>query len=89
MASEVICIETQGERNDCTCITHIVIKNQQRYSVDGILYWLKKGYEFYVINPDNQSKVFVQAAEKNGKKYIRTKDKDSSDDLLLILPQCE
>lgn len=89
MASEVICIEAEGERNDCTCITHIVIKNQQRYSVDGILYWLKKGYEFYVLNPKEQSKVFVRAAEKDGKKYIRTIDKDSSEDLLLKLPQCQ
>ena len=89
MASEIICVETEGERKDCTCITHVVIKNNQRYSVDGILYWLKKGYEFYVLDPRNQSKIFVKEKEKNGKKYIRTLDKDSSDDLILKLPECQ
>lgn len=86
MEYQITQIKRDGPKTDCTCITHVKTTSYVIFSVPEVLARLSND-RFYVIDPKDGSKVYVVSAERNGRRYIRTKPNDTPDDNLLKLPE--
>lgn len=91
MAFEVICVTTDSgsPSDDCRRIETIGYKtllDRYRKSPEAIHDEIKNGRDFYI--EQNGSKTYLEAAERNDIKYVRTESSDTRHDDLLRQPSC-
>lgn len=88
MNIEIVCITTNGPRNDCQCITSVKTSANVRYSVPDVITKIRTDDTFFVRDPKDNSTVTVRPVPENNPRYIRTRANDTPDDNLLKLPEC-
>ena len=90
MDRQVTCITTSGDKNDCTCITHIGRWSDiGRITKEEGVRQIENGIDtFWVRDPADGSRANVRVAERGGRKYLRTEPNDMPRDNLLKLPAC-
>ncbi|WP_169924438.1 DUF3892 domain-containing protein [Natrinema ejinorense] len=92
MAREVVCVTTDDAsiHNDCRCIEtigyQIIEDNTWTKTPAEVHESIEDGKEYYVEH--NGSKTYLEPAERNGTKYVRTEPNDTSRDNLLQQPSC-
>ena len=90
MDRQVTCITTSGPKDDCTCITHIGRWSDlgKITTQEGVSRIENRTDTFWVRDSADGSGANVRAAERNGRKYLRTEANDTPRDNLLKLPDC-
>lgn len=91
MALEVTCVTTDrgSDYDDCRCIETIgyeVLGSTTQKTPAEMHDKINSGTDFYV--KENGSKAYLEAAERNGTKYVRTESNDTRRDNLLQQPSC-
>lgn len=90
LARQITCIKRNAPPTDCTCITDIgTASSDTLISVPEVVRLIESNQDsFYVVDPKDGSKAYVQIAQRGGRKYIRTRANDTPDDNLLKLSDC-
>lgn len=88
MNIEIVCITTNGPRNDCQCITSVKSSAGAIHSVPEVIRKIQNSDTFFVRDPKDNSTVTVLPVPEFSPRYIRTRANDTSDDNLLQLPEC-
>lgn len=90
MDKQITCITIKKKPTDCTAIEYVGLEGlDELMPVTEVVKRIEKGKDrFYVLEYETQAKHFVHVAEKDGQKYIRTKDHDTATDMLLNIGYC-
>jgi len=93
MAYEIKCvdIDKNSDFNDCRCIKWVGVSEKEgetnKYSPAQMYDKIGKGEEFFVWN--NEKRTYLEKAEREGTKYVRTEQNDTKDDNLLKQSSCD
>lgn len=87
---EIICIMRNAPATDCTSITHVgVVDSDYMIPIKELIELIDRGQDrFFVIDKATKKAHYVEIAEKEGIRYIRTMAYDSLYDSLLKLWNC-
>ena len=85
----IVCVNTNGLRNHCNCITWIKTSSGQPYLVNDVIRLIKLGTHVFYVSDETGTKVaIVKAVPEVNPTYIRTEKDDTPKDNLLSLPDC-
>ncbi|HJS68299.1 MAG TPA: hypothetical protein VJ730_02670 [Nitrososphaera sp.] len=92
MDREIMCITRKAPpTEDCTCIQYVgTVDSDYLLPVSEVIKRIEKSKDqFYVLEHETQDKIYVHIAHKGNLKYIRTEARDTSDDELLKVGDCD
>lgn len=87
---QIVCITIKSPPVDCTCIEYVgTIDSENLIPIPKVVKLIESSKDrFYLIDSKDQSKVYVNIAQRGGLKYIRTEPTDTPDDNLLKIGYC-
>jgi hypothetical protein len=92
MDRQITCITINKEPTDCTALEYVgLIDSDILMPISEVVKRIEKSKDrFYVLDYDEtQAKHYVHVTERDGQKYIRTKDYDTATDRLLNIGYCD